>query len=86
VLLAVNAESGLIVSGELFQATEGVAQMWAEIPGHLLQLFERIGGCPQTIEICGDRMANLLRPSAKCCRSRWCGARNWRCSTGRGNR
>jgi len=62
VLLAVNAESGLIVSGELFQATEGVAQMWAEIPGHLLQLFERVGGCPQTIEICGDRMANLLRP------------------------
>lgn len=62
VLLVVNAESGFIVSGELFQATAGIAQMWAEIPGRLLRLFARAGGCPRTIEVCGDRMANLLRP------------------------
>ena len=62
VLLAVDAQSGFIVSGDLLQATEGVAQMWARIPERLLQIFERLGGCPETIEISADRMANLLRP------------------------
>lgn len=62
VLLVVDAASGHIFSGELLQATEGIARMWAEIPGRLLKLFAETGGCPATIEICGDRMANLLRP------------------------
>lgn len=62
VLLAVDAETGLIAAGELFQATAGIPQMWAMIPGRLLEIFERLGGCPEAIEVCGDRMANLLRP------------------------
>ena len=62
VLLAVDAGSGLILAGDLFQATAGVPQMWALVPERLLEIFERIGGCPETIEICCDRMANLLRP------------------------
>ena len=62
VILGVDAESGFIVAGELLQATEGIAKMWSQIPGKLLQIFEQIGGCPETIEVCADRMANLLRP------------------------
>jgi len=62
VLLAVDAKNGFILSAELLQATEGVAKMWAQIPDRLLAVFERLGGCPEKIEIRGDRMANLLRP------------------------
>ena len=62
VLLAVDAQSGLIIAGDLLQATEGIAQMWAQVPERLLEIFEKIGGCPAMIEINGDRMANLLRP------------------------
>ena len=62
VLLAVDAQSGFIIAGELLQATAGIAQMWAEIPERLLEIFDQIGGSPETIEICSDRMANLLRP------------------------
>ncbi len=62
VLLAVDAQTGLIIAGDLFQATEGIAQMWARIPERLLEIFDKLGGCPETIEINGDRMANLLRP------------------------
>ena len=66
VLLAVDAQSGFIVAGELLQATEGIGQMWAQIPGQLLRIFERLGGCPETIEVSADRMANLLRPLGEC--------------------
>jgi len=62
VLLVVEAESGLIVAGEMLQATDGIAHMWSQTPGLLLRIFERFGGCPQTIEVRADRMANLLRP------------------------
>jgi hypothetical protein len=62
VLLVVDAVSGLIIAEDLFQATEGIARMWAKVPERLLELFARLGGCPETIEICSDRMANLLRP------------------------
>lgn len=62
VLLAVDAQTGMILAGELFQATEGVARMWAQVPERLLEVFRRQGGCPAVIEVRGDRMANLLRP------------------------
>ena len=62
VLLAVDAKNGFIFSGDLLQATEGVAKMWSQIPDRLLEIFDRMGGCPETIEIHGERMANLLRP------------------------
>lgn len=62
VLLAVDAQSGYIIAGDLLQATEGIAHMWAQIPERLLEIFDRLGGCPETIEISTDRMANLLRP------------------------
>jgi len=62
VLLAVDAQSGLIHCGELFQAIGGIAAMWSEIPDRLIALFERLGGCPDAIEVRGDRMANLMRP------------------------
>lgn len=62
VLLVVEAESGLIIAGEMLQATEGVAHMWSQIPSLLLRIFERYGGCPQAIEVRADRMANLIRP------------------------
>jgi hypothetical protein len=62
VLLAVDAKSGFIMAGDLLQATEGIARMWSLIPERLLEIFERLGGCPATIELATDRMANLLRP------------------------
>lgn len=62
VLLAVNAKTGFIMAGDLLQATEGIARMWAQIPERLLEIFEQLGGCPEVIEIGTDRMANLLRP------------------------
>jgi hypothetical protein len=62
VLLAVDAQSGFIVAGEVLQATAGIAEMWSQIPGRLLQIFEQLGGCPEVIEIHADRMASLLRP------------------------
>lgn len=62
VLLAVDAKSGFILAGDLLQATDGIASMWAQIPERLLKIFERQGGCPEVIEIGNDRMANLLRP------------------------
>ena len=65
VILMVDAESGFIIAGELLQATGGIAQMWSQIPERLLQIFERLGGCPEMIEVNVDRMANLLRPLAE---------------------
>jgi len=62
VLMVVDARSGFIVAGDLMQATDGIAKMWAQIPERLLELFEQLGGCPSVIEIGSDRMANLLRP------------------------
>ncbi len=62
VLLAVDAKSGFILAGDLLQATEGIANMWARIPELLLEILEELGGCPEVIEIGNDRMANLLRP------------------------
>ena len=62
VLLAVDAVSGMIIAEELFLATGGIPQMWADIPERLLAIFKRLGGCPETIEVGSDRMANLLRP------------------------
>lgn len=62
VLLAVDAVTGLIIAEELFQATEGIAQMWAQLPERLLEIFSRLGGCPEVIEVGNERMANLLRP------------------------
>ena len=52
----------MIIAEELFLATDGISRMWAAIPERLLALFKRLGGCPETIEIDCDRMANLLRP------------------------
>ena len=62
ILLVVDAVSGMIIAEELFQATKGIAQMWGELPERLLEIFMRLGGCPESIEVCSDRMANLLRP------------------------
>ena len=62
ILLLVDAVSGMIIAEELFQATKGIAQMWSEIPERLLEVFTRLGGFPEAIEISSDRMANLLRP------------------------
>jgi hypothetical protein len=62
VLLAVDAVSGMIIAEDLLHAAEGIPQMWAKIPERLLEIFARLGGCPEAIEICSDRMANLLRP------------------------
>lgn len=62
ILLVVDVVSGMIVAEELFQAAKGIAQMWSEIPERLLEIFTRLGGCPEAIEISNDRMANLLRP------------------------
>ncbi|MDR2849943.1 MAG: hypothetical protein LBW77_05320 [Verrucomicrobiota bacterium] len=62
VLLAVDAVSGMILAEDLFQATEGIAAMWAKVPERLVEIFGRLGGCPESIEVATDRMANLLRP------------------------
>jgi hypothetical protein len=62
VLLAVDAKSGFILAGDLLQATDGIAHMWAQIQDRVLELFGEMGGCPEVIEIGTDRMANLLRP------------------------
>ncbi len=62
VLLAVDAENGMILSSEVLQATEGIAKMWAQVPVRLLEIFDKLGGCPSVIEVKSDRMANLLRP------------------------
>ncbi len=62
VLLLVDVSSGKIYSGELMHATEGVPQMWGHIPERLLSIFEQMNGCPSTIELRSDRMANLMRP------------------------
>lgn len=62
VLFMVDAESGAIMADEVFHATEGIPQMWATIPERLLEVFERLGGCPAVIEVSSDRMTNLLRP------------------------
>ena len=62
VLLAVDAVSGMIIAEELFLASDGIPLMWAAIPERLLTIFKRLGGCPETIEVGNDRMANLLRP------------------------
>ncbi|HRR34320.1 MAG TPA: hypothetical protein P5026_09495 [Kiritimatiellia bacterium] len=62
VLLAVDVASGMVIAEELFLANEGIPHMWALIPERLLAIFKRLGGCPETIEVGCDRMANLLRP------------------------
>ena len=62
VLLAVDTDNGMILSGEIMQATEGIAAMWGQVPARLLAIFKKLGGCPEVIEIKSDRMANLLRP------------------------
>ena len=62
VLMVVDAVSGLPLAEETLSAVKGIAQMWSELPVRLLDIFTRLGGCPETIEVGSDRMANLLRP------------------------
>ncbi len=61
-LLAVDADNGMIISGEVMQAADGIARMWGQVPVRLLEIFKKLGGCPAVIEVKSDRMANLLRP------------------------
>jgi hypothetical protein len=61
-LLVVDANNGMILSGEIMQAMEGIAAMWGQVPVRLLTIFKKLGGCPEVIEIKSDRMANILRP------------------------
>ncbi len=61
-LLVVDTESGFVFSAELLQALQGIDAMWGEIPSRVIEIFLKMGGCPQVIEVQGDRMMNVLRP------------------------
>jgi hypothetical protein len=60
-LIAVDVKSGDVFYEGLLHATEGIAKMWGEVPERILELFDQIGGCPEAIEVSGERMTNLLR-------------------------
>ena len=59
-LLAVNAETGDVLCAEVLHADRGVAEMWGKVPEMIFSLFDRLGGCPATIEVMGDRLGNLF--------------------------
>lgn len=62
ILMVVESSSGFILRGELMQACDGVPEMWSRIPEVLLRTFDRMGGCPEAVEVSSERMAELLRP------------------------
>ena len=61
-LLLVNRETEMIVSCDALQATAGIAAMWAQVPGGVLKGLEQLDALPAEIEVCNERMLNVLRP------------------------
>jgi len=61
-LLVVNRETRMALSCEALQATNGVDTMWAQVPEAVLKAMERLDALPGEIEVCCERMLNVLRP------------------------
>lgn len=59
-LIAANAKNGEVACAEMLHADQGVAAMWGKVPEMVFSLFDRLGGCPGTIEVMGDRLGNLF--------------------------
>ncbi|MBP5320659.1 MAG: hypothetical protein J6334_06700 [Kiritimatiellae bacterium] len=58
--VAVNARNGELLGVEALHADKGIEKMWGKAPELLFALFERLKGCPEQIEVTGERMGNLL--------------------------
>lgn len=61
-LLVVERQTGSMVCCEVLQAIDGVAAMWAKIPGVVLRAIDEFGAIPAEIEVCRDMMFDALRP------------------------
>ena len=61
-LVVMDADTHHAYGLEMLQALEGLPAMWAAVPQKLLEVFARLGGCPRTVEVRGERMMNVLRP------------------------
>lgn len=64
-LLAVEPESFFILGTELMQATEGLHQMWEEIPASLVAIFNKAQFKPKEIRVSSPKLYQFLAPVHK---------------------
>lgn len=63
-LLAVDKKTGKFYHSHALSAASGVRKLWERVPLLLLRLFEEMGGLPESIEVSGTRLKNLLKAMA----------------------
>lgn len=61
-LMVVDADSGIVHTGELMETIAGVEAMWALVPEAILSTFLNLGWYPREIEVANEWMANMMRP------------------------
>ncbi|MBQ7188095.1 MAG: hypothetical protein IJR99_01630 [Kiritimatiellae bacterium] len=61
VLILVDTKTEKLSYGPLISGQEGIETMWNQLPCCLLTLFQNLGGCPGSIEVKGERIANFFR-------------------------
>lgn len=64
-LLAVEPESFFILGTELMQATEGLHQMWEEIPAKLVSILNKAKFKPKEIRVSSPRLYQFMEPVHK---------------------
>jgi len=61
-LMAVDAESGLILGTEFLEAVQGLPALWSQIPARLLSILASSGMRPASIRVRSSLYRDLLRP------------------------
>ena len=64
-LLIVDERSGMVITSELLDPSDGIEQMLAKIPGILLRKFSTATSLPQAVFAGSPRLADLLLPLMK---------------------
>jgi len=59
-LLAVDAESGMVVGAELLLAQPTLADLWPQVLPKLLEIFGRLQARPKRIQLVSERLYHLL--------------------------
>jgi hypothetical protein len=64
-LMLVEAQSGMVLGGELLQPEPSVEEMWGQIPVNVVYLLSRHGMVPQEVRVRSELLLQLLQPLAE---------------------
>lgn len=67
-MLAVDSQTGAILSNDMLQPLPNQNAMWSEVPTRVLNGFESLGFVPSEIRVMSELLEELLKPIAKACK------------------